>query len=432
MINEKQSKNFSKELISLFFLLISMLGVAFWVSGRDYHIKAGGLVHFKYAAVAAALPEGDGWTDRNVSWTFSEKESLFFLHANFRGSEGIRAGLEWRYLLAVRAKTVSQAFRDKATELAATMNGRGIIKADGLVFRWVSMQNIPKQLYFYYAIATTSDNRTIELDVWSKTDQGLAKEIFFKIAPIFKSEKNKLLYNGRILVSRTKSRTINKLTDRNRMRYFLIKRDTQVTGLSVKKISKRKVEGNYIYTVDAFSHVDNAQQWRNTNINFNSNLDFKNYAIRYNVQSSNTAVTQQIVQLCDQGKYLKILTAGDSNPKYYTLSEVAFPEPMLSQLYKEFLSSNLTSSMVDLVMPGGYIFPIVLERGEAKGSRRCLNIHYLQDEDSIAMVHFDKRGNITSKSLPSENLVTLRSTKYELIKYYGVFRDLINKLTEGK
>ena len=409
-----------------------MLGVAFWISGRDYHIKTGRLMHFKYANVAAALPEGDGWADHNVSWIFSKKESLFFLHANFRGSDGIRAGLEWRYLLAVRDKTISQAFRDKATELGATMIGRGRVEADGLVFNWISMQNIPKQLYFYYAIATTSDNRTIELDVWSKTSQSLAKETFFKLAPLFKSEKNQLLSNGRILVERTKSRATNELTDRNRMKYFLIKRDTQVTGLSVKKISKRKVKNNYIYTIDAFSHIDNAQQWRNSNMNFNSNLNLENFAIRYNVQSSNTTSTQQTVQLCDQGKYLKILTTGNSNPKYYTLSKVAFPEPMLSQLYKEFFNSKLTLSMVDLVMPGGYILPVVLEKGEIKSSRRCLNIHYLQDEDSMAMIYFDKRGNITSKSLPSENLLTFRSNKYELIKHYSGFREIINQLTEGK
>ncbi len=432
MVNEEQSKNFSKELISLFFLLILMLGVAFWISGRDYHIKAGRLISLRYADVAAALPEGDSWAERNVSWAFSETESLFFLHANFRGSEGIKAGVEWRYLLASRFKTTADAFRSKAKNLNARMIGRGRVEADGLVFSWICMQNIPKQLYFYYAIATTADNRTVEFDVWSKANQSLAKEIFFKLAPLFKSKRNDLLSKGRVLVARTKSHIGDELTDKSRMRYFLIKRDTQIAGLSVKKVSRQKAKNSYIYTVEAFSHIDNAQQWRNSNVNFNSNPDLTNFIIRYNVQNSSTVGVKQTVQLCDQGKYLKILTTAGSNPKYYTLSKAAFPEPMISQLYREFLNSNLNLSMVDLIMPSGYIFPIVLEKGKVKGNRRCINIHYLQDGTPMAMVYFDKRGNITSKSVPGENLLILRSNKYELIKHYGVFKDIINQLIEGK
>jgi len=430
MLRFEQSKEYSKELIALFILLIVMLGAAYWVSNKDYQIKIGSLIPFNYTSVATSLPEGNGWEDRSAYWTYSKSDSYYYLHANFRGHGGASAGIEWRYLLESKTFDSVNTFKQKAKSLESTILDTGTIQADGIVFRWVNMQNVPKQLYFYYALGKTADGRTIELDVWSRRGNRFSEELFSTVAPSFKVMENDLLTNGKQIVLDTKKREIPELSRRDRRDYFLRKKGGEVIGLSSQKLSLITSKEQSIYSIDSFSHIDQGAAWRNINVNFNSNVNLNTYAIRYNLQSSNPQQNEGVAMLCDRGVFLKVLKQGGAESKYFSLSEAAFPEPMQELLFKEFLSSNIKSCMIDLIMPSGFIFPVVLEKAKAQAGTRNIYLHYIHDADAVERIFFDKRGNVVRKDLSAQDLFVFRSSKRELLKYYETFTEILDQVTQ--
>jgi hypothetical protein len=390
MVDENKTGKHIARTIALPALLVISLLVARLVMHSKTGIRMSAPIELNRSGLSVSIPSGNGWKCEE-KWAYENNIFSASSILNVGGATN-RSYAQCRYLLATRAGTPQELLDEEHAKAKAIETGQ--ITAGQLTVNWASI-NTDAGIEIILGVCELAGGRQLEIEVLQVAEeQGLAKQVFEKIAKSVRFSDNGFLQAGTRLLSEIRDEGVKGVLAGD------------ADGRTVSLFAIADPRGRTIgFTMDAMAAI---QTDANTTINaadyyylrepvpdeqvsfFRGGADLRQFTWR--VETNSRVGPQGIELTADSGKLsvrrlqtsLAVDRRAGRETSEYELGEATVPDIILGPVLTKIMDSNEQAVIIDVVRSEGIITPAYIEKmPPAKGQT---------DSNSVRMEWLDGRG----------------------------------------
>ncbi len=482
-IEEKTGRDFARKIALPVILVISIIVARLIINFRSAIILSAP-VELSRCGLTVSMPLGNGWQSDN-KWIFDNDG--FVLRSVLSIDAAAQSYAQCQYLLATEPVTAKERFDKQAANFEGQVVQTGQMQIDQLIVEWAKIiparpdvareetlnhDERPAQskvvgksaaYEMVFGICPLAAGRHLEIEVLTQeSEEGLAWEIFERIANNIRFSDNGLLQAGAEVVNETTSGGIKDIlpdstTQDNRLvRFFIVSNSRgRPIGFTLDVITGENQAGikaaHYYYMKVPIPNEEVEL--------FTGDAAFEQFT--WKVESRSRIVSKGIEMTGKNGSLTVRHESGrpfgfapgqrsdQNSPKSqgeeneYVLGSASVPNIVLEPVLRKLLAGDRQEIIVDVIMPNGTIAPIYIEKINAPATRpgkpmseaqsivSALRLEILDGRGFWQQVYYDDKLEPLKMTVRQENTLTLqRATENQVAEAFPERADLVRNRTQ--
>lgn len=408
-------------------------------------------IELPFGSVSVSIPQGNGWQGY-TSWNYSQfHTNMYVLRSEFQ-SQNSKVIVHWQYKLATGQTDFDEAVKQFGIETGTKSSAQGKIKTGDYSLLWAFMSDSNMAEGLYYAWAKLPGGRTVDLIVSAAADPELAERVFKAVAASLSVTDDSRQIDGIKFVRQLKNRGVANLlkreTDNSFDRMYLIrKRGGNDVGEAEDAYSGFVAErfgfsGNFsgagINAESLFLISREKGRKGESSFKCDDNLNSFHWQNDQSTEGRPMLASIEIAYSDGQMKWFNLNLSdyvSQKNNVFYP-NESAWPEILLDSFAAQFLDSNSSELIIDIIVSNGRIVPAkvsMIDRQDASetfdGAEYVVKFTLFDRSVNFQEVYFDRNKSIIGRVEKStETFVLERTDLRQLYMHFDEWQSHIEGL----
>jgi len=430
MINELRIK-YSADKIALLGMLVLSLVLAKLVIISKSSISLSEPIHLGNASLKISLPNSKGW---NAEKTFSYNNNSYITNSYLlTGSRIPAAWIKCSYFLTAAQLDPRRRLVEKAEAVKGQHEAVSIYDASQLTMYYTSISHRHNPTMLTYGTGTLADGRIFDIEITcenSTIEQGISPiKILKTIAASIRLDQNPFRTEGSQIIRDIKAQGVDAcLKNLDTQSLFLIKDRTHgIIGYSSELIISSR---NRPLNIKAAGTLDILSVFRiQKDYSFYSDNSFNNFEFS-SFSEDSVSRSKLKVSLVDQK--MQISKESSLEPEILNTTADIIPEALLNLVYKQMLTTNTDTIIVDILESDGKVTPALISKIKSDTPETILRMVLLNDTGLTHIITIDTNHNIAKIEFYKKNLIFERTSKDKLFKLFPDSLDKIRSLYSEK
>lgn len=407
MLEKFDKSKYSLDKVALLMLFALSLLIGQLIVSQRSKVNLSDLIELDFAGVSVSMPVGGGWEGLD-SWHFERKENRFMLFSRLSVSSDLDAMVRWQYLLAGKDSGAGDHIAERVANEEANVVDAGNELVDGETIEWVQVQVSGSAGDNFWGVAVLGYGRVVWLEVAAPGDSDMAENVFRKVVQSLRVKDNSLHDRGVDFVQMVRSeisyRVGNGKSKFGQERIYLLTRGSgETAGFVVEELNSTAMSVGGEFESKSFYYIKRGQGWISDGNIFRGSKDLGTFVWENRYRTERSAKGELTMAELGGDGLMQVIGSGGVVREFWP-GRAAVADAVLDMVLMEFLERGQEKVLIDLILGGGVIFPVMLSKqdpglAQVRGVKvsYSLRMDFLHSKDVYQDVYFNSDKQIVGK-----------------------------------
>jgi hypothetical protein len=416
MVTDNKKGRYVAEKIALPAILVISLLAARLVVGLRSVIRLSVPLELSHSGLSVSMPSGNGWQCEE-KWMY--EEAGFTFSSALSVAQSSRGGIKQayarcHYLLAPQRDTLQERISQEATDLGGKVVETGQVSVGSLIVDWAMIKADAGErgtFEIIFGVCPLAAGRQLEIEVFqTEEEQGLAQQVFDKIAKSIRFSDNGLLQAGVQVVSEVREAGLSGILasdDRPVSLFILADAHSLAIGFTMDAMAATQTDTNTAVKAASYLYMRGPVADEQVEF-FRGDGAFEQFTWRV---ESNSRVGSKGIEMVGQAGMLVVRhLRADREESKYMLGGAAVPDIVIDPVLAKVLDGDGQAIVVDVIRSDGTITPVYVERMDpavGQADSNAVRVEWLDGRGLWQQIYYDSSKKPVRTVLGRESTYTL-------------------------